>query len=313
MPPSQPFQFPATKLEAFAVQADSEAPRSLGRFFVDPQNHTVEYSISPEMESYGLAIHGFAPRGWATGPLLQLPAGQLNGVWDYPSHETRNVLAGLAYLKAVPLQEGATTVRAQIEPTSRETPQFEDFVSTTFIAGECQGAMSVFGKFENVMMDMEPAQVIIARTPARELPDGRREQELGCALRVGGSDIPGLGRVEIGMYGDRNPGYIISMHPGSDFPARMTLDVRKSYITTAGTFYRDNEEFVAENIPRFPPFGVRFTPVEPIAPLREAATGEIVGQIHLHWLVPLCYVDPSVFPSPAVTRAQFWEDPSGLG
>lgn len=312
MPPSRPFQFPTAEFEALTMQTDYEAPRSMGRFLIDPQKHTVEYTLSPELADHRMAIHGFVPRGWATDLLLQLPEGQLNGVMDYPSHETRNILAGLAYLKAIPRQEGAIPIRAQIEPVSRDVPQFEDFVSTTFMQGACQGAMTVFGRFENVLMNMEPAQVIIARTPARELSDGRREQELGCALRVGGSEIPGLGRVEIGMYGDRNPGHIISMHPGSDFPARMTLDVRKSYVTSAGTFYRDNEEFVAENIMRFPPFGVRFSPVEPIAPLRDAATGEIVGQIHLHWLVPLCYVDPSVFPS-KTTRDQFREDPLGIG
>jgi hypothetical protein len=291
-----------------SVSAASESD-ILARFVVNPHENTVTYTLSAEAAaSSSVHVHGYVPRGWITDPLMQLSEGQRTGSWNYPQGDEKNILAGLAYLTIRSKNGQARVMRAQIERVSLPEPSFEEFVTVTMLAGECQGKMTVFGLLDDVPMKMEPAQVILARTPARQLADGRRDQEIGCAIRVGGADIPGVGRAEIGMFGDRNPGHIVSMKPGSDFPARMTLDVRKSYITPAGTFYRDNEEFFADNITRFPPFGVKFTPVEPIAPLRNARNGEIVGQIRLEWLVPLCYVDASEFPSKAIARATIEEE-----
>lgn len=293
-----------------AIPTAIKSMDGIGKFAVNTLDKVVTFELDPQLESYKVAIHGFVPRGWKTDRLVELEPGQKNGTWNYLRSQEKNILDGLAYLSIRAEGSESPEFTAQIEPDFREEPKFEDYVSITAMAGACQARMTIFGQFEDVEMVMEPAQVIIARSAAVTRSDGRREQEIGCAIRVGGAYIEGIGRVEIGMFGDRNPGKIISMTSKSDFPARMTLDVRKSYISPAGSFYRDNEEFAADGIKRFPPFGVKFYPTEPIAPLREARTGKIVGQINLGWLVPLCHLDPgeTEFPSKAVASARFEEE-----
>jgi hypothetical protein len=86
-----------------------------------------------------------------------------------------------------------------------------------------------------------------------------------------------------------------SLTAESDFPAGMTLDVHKRYLTPLGNFYTDSEQFVAENIERFPSFGVRFKPIVENAPLNHEATGKEVGYIKLGWLVPLFHLDRADF------------------
>jgi hypothetical protein len=276
--------------------------RTLGRFVVNPYDNTITYTLPRGLvsEDVELHIHGYVPRGWITDSLVKLPAKERVGVWHYPEEQEKNILAGLAYLRIQTKSGQEKAFRIQIEPINLPPAKFEDFVTVTPMAGACQGNGTIRGVVEDQPLIMEPAQVIIARSAARETEDGRREQEIGCAVRVGGAFLPGVGKIEIGMFGTNNPGRIVSMQKGSDFPARMTLDVRKHYMTPFGTFYRDKEEFVAENIMRFPPFGVKFTPIEPIAPLYEEKTGEIVGEIKLGWLVPLCYLDASNFPPRAL-------------
>jgi hypothetical protein len=285
------------------------AAESAGRFQINTVDKTVSFDLTRELAPYQVSIHGYVPRGWTTDPLFQFEPGQVSGTWNYPRGQEKNLLAGLAYLSA---RRGSQVLSAQIEPEHQEAATFEDYVTITAMAGDCQARMSLFGQFEDVDMKMEPAQVIIARSAAITRSDGRREQEIGCSIRVGGAQIDGIGRVEIGMFGNQNPGRIVSMVPGSDFPAQMSLDVGKSYITPMGEFYRDNEVFAADGLMRFPPFGTKFYPIEPIAPLRNARTGDIIGQIKLGWLVPLCYLDPSEseFPSEAVANASFDEEPN---
>ncbi|HVZ41205.1 MAG TPA: hypothetical protein VHI13_18135 [Candidatus Kapabacteria bacterium] len=276
---------------------------SIGRFIVDPNQNTVTYSLAEGVawDDVEVFVHGYVPRGWITdAPLVQISATERNGTWQYPEESEKNILAGLAYLSIRDKGDGSQRLRVQIEPTEIQSPQFEDFVTITAMAGACQGNITVFGVIENQPLNMEPAQVIIARSAARMREDGKREQELGCAVRVGGANVPGVGRVEIGMFGSNNPGQIVAMQETSDFPARMMLDVRKHYITPAGVFYRDKEEFVAEGIMSFPPFGIKFSPVQEIAPLYEERTGNVVGEIRLGWLVPLCYLDASNFPPKAL-------------
>ncbi|HYG83183.1 MAG TPA: hypothetical protein VD861_22485, partial [Pyrinomonadaceae bacterium] len=169
--------------------------------------------------------------------------------------------------------------------------------TVTRIAGSCQSSLTVNGILTDVPMDMAPAQVLMARTGAVKNAKGRLEQTIGCAVRVGDAKVPGLGRVEIKMFGDENPGTVESMTAKSDFPARMTLDVHKRYLTPIGNFFTDTEQFIAENIERFPPFGVRFKPVVEKAPLKHENTGKEVGYIKLGWLVPLFLLGPDDFPS----------------
>lgn len=282
-------------LETFKVSEE----RSLGDFIVDPYKNTVTYTLPENLVSDNLEvhIHGYAPRGWFTvEPLLKLPAGQRVGVWHYPEEQEKNIAAGLAYLTIQSKDSKEPLLRAQIEPETLPEAKFEDFVTVTALAGNCATSVSIDGLLENQEMDMGSAQVIMGRTAARINDEGIREQEIGCSIRVGAANVPEIGKIEIGMFGSNNPGHIVSMQKDSDFPARMTLDVRKHYLTPLGTFYSDREEFVAENIMRFPPFGVKFTPVQETVPLREEKTGNKVGELKLGWLVPLCYLDASDFP-----------------
>jgi hypothetical protein len=278
----------------------------LARITVDPYANVVSYEFADTVGSATVDVHGYMPVGWVGQRLERLPAGRRAGSWTYAEEDERNLLAGLSYLLVN--ADGGRPTRAQIEEVGAPDPTFEEYVTVTPMAGACQGNGTIVGVIEDVPLQMDPAQVLIGRSPAVELPDGRRQQEIGCAIRVGGARVEGLGDIEIGMFGHKNVGWIQSMQPGSDFPARMMLDVQKSYITPAGTFYRDKEEFVAENIMRFPPFGVEFRPVDPIAPLFDVRTRTRVGHVELKWLVPLCYVDPSSFPSAALTRAALRRD-----
>lgn len=276
---------------------------NLGEFVVDPYQNTVTYSLPESIVSKDIDVNifGYVPRGWVTkDPLLKIPSKQTTGVWHYPEEQEKNILAGLAYLTIQPKDGSTPPLRVQIEPEIRPKAVFEDFVTVTALAGSCQTKVTVDGILEDEPLVMEPAQVIIARTAAQNTENGNREQEIGCAVRVGGAFIDGIGKIEIGMFGTNNPGHIVSMKEDSDFPAKMTLDVRKHYITPIGTFYSNREEFFAENIERFPPFGVKFTPVQETVPLLEEKSGNVVGELKLGWLVPLCYLDASTFPPRAL-------------
>jgi hypothetical protein len=244
----------AATLEGQHLAASMFGIARIGSFIVDTLDKTVTYELPHQIADLGAQIHGFVPRGWATEHIFSIPAGELTGAWHYADWQEKNILAGLTYLSVQPPEQSARSLRAQIDVVQPVQPVFEDFVTTTGIAGSCQGSVTIAGLLDRVPLEMEPAQVILARSAARPGPDGRREQEIGCAVRVGGGQVAGLGRIEIQMFGDENPGHIVSMNPGTDFPARMTLDVRKRYVTPHGTFYSDREEFVAENIRRFPPF-----------------------------------------------------------
>jgi len=295
--------------EMFGAMFSTESA-NLGRFEVNTVDREINFELHETLRDYDVSVHGFVPRGWKTDAIFALEPGRNAGTWNYSRGEVQNILAGLSYVTVKDRSSGEALLSAQIEPAVEERATFEDFVTITAMAGNCQASMSLFGQFEDVPMKMEPAQVIIARSGATTRPDGRREQILGCSIRVGGADIEGLGRVEIGMFGSENPGEIVAMSSASDFPAMMRLDVSKSYITPMGDFYRDEEVFQAEGLMRFPPFGQKFYPVNPIAPLRNARSGEAIGEIKLGWLVPLCYLDPGQdeFPSKAVANATFEEE-----
>lgn len=284
--------------------------QGIGKFHVDTVERIVSFELDPRLADYQVALHGFVPRGWKTDTLFELDAGQTAGSWHYPRGQVQNILAGLGYVSVRDPGSCEPLLTAQIEPEVQAAEKFEDFVTVTAMAGNCKAMMTLFGQFEDVEMKMEPAQVIIARSAAATGPDGRREQILGCSIRVGGAEIEGLGRVEIGMFGSQNPGKIVAMSPEADFPATMTLDVSKSYITPMGEFYRDEEIFEADGLMRFPPFGKKFYPLKKIAPLRNARSGKQIGEIKLGWLVPLCYLDPAEneFPSKAVANATFEEE-----
>jgi hypothetical protein len=276
---------------------------NLGTFILNPYLNTLTYSLPQAMiaEDNAIRLHGFAPKGWSTDPIIELPNNQSTGIWNYPEDEEKNILAGLAYLRITSKTNNTNSFRAQIEPVRKIAEDvFEDHVTINALAGSCNSSVSIFGIAENLPMDMEPAQVIMARTEARLSSDGFRGQDIGCAIRVGGANIPGIGKIEIGMFGSQNPGHIVAMQRDSDFPAKMTLDVRKHYITPMGTFYSDREEFYVENIQQFPPFGMKFTAVNNKVPLREEKTSEIVGEITLNWLIPLCFLNPSSFPPKAL-------------
>jgi hypothetical protein len=291
---------------AFSSMLASAPDESIGKFVVNTVDRTVTFNLHQGLADSRVAIHGFAPEGWLTDPLFRIEPGQT--VWNYKRGQVENILAGLAYM-SVHTPNSDRPLTAQIVPEVQDEPKFEDYVTLTAMAGECQGRMTLNGHFEDVLMELEPAQVIIARSGATTNANGLREQILGCSVRVGGAHVEGLGRIEIGMFGKQNPGRIVSETPSSDFPAKMTLDVSKSYITPFGDFYRDNELFEAGGIMRFPPFGTKFHATDPIAPMRNVRTDEVIGHIKLGWLVPLCYLDPEEeFPSKAVATAEFEEE-----
>jgi hypothetical protein len=267
----------------------------------DTTSKAVSLTLNPSipLDDVTLAVHGFAPRGWRTDPIASLPLTKASatGVWNYTEAQEENILAGLSYLLVRSRKDGTLVLRAQIEQVERPEAKLEDHVTLTGLAGRCQSRISIDGILNDVPMDMAPAQVLLARTGASRNKEGRLEQTIGCAVRVGDARVPGVGRVEIQMFGDENPGSVESMSAESDFPARMTLDVHKRYLTAFGTYYTDTEQFVAENIERFPPFGVRFKPMIERAPLKSEQTQQVVGHITLGWLVPLFHLDRSDFPS----------------
>lgn len=246
-----------------------------------------------------ITLHGFVPPGWRTDVISTLPLTKKtpNAVFNYTEAQEKNILAGLSYFLVRSKVDGKVITRAQLEPTKPETPRLEDHVTLAKLAGSCQSSLTITGLLTDVPMDMGPAQVLMARTGAVRNAEGKLEQTIGCAVRVGDATVPNVGRVEIQMFGDDNPGKVESMSPKSDFPARMTLDVHKRYLTPFGNFYTDTEQFEAENIERFPPFGVRFKPIVENAPLKNEKTGEEVGYIKLGWLVPLFHLEPQDFPS----------------
>lgn len=284
-------------------------PERIANLTVNTEEKIIKYEISNAIKGRRIAIHGFVPRGWKSDILFELDSNKMYGQIEYKRSQEKNILDGLMYISAESENE-EEIIFAQLDAESDVEPSLENYVTINAMAGNCAASITIFGIMEEVEMKMEPAQVIIARSAAVLRSDGRKEQEIGCAIRVGGANIAGLGRVEIGMFGNQNPGKIISMKPGSDFPVEMSLDVGKSYITPMGDFYRDNEVFRADGLMRFPPFGVKFFPVEPIAPLRNARTGEIIGEIRLKWLVPLCNIDPAEeeFPSKEIANATLIED-----
>lgn len=292
---------------AFSTVLASGPAEGVGEFVVNTVDKTVTFSLHKGLAESRVSVHGFVPEGWLTDPIFTLEPGQTSGVWNYKRGQVENILAGLAYVNVRTPSDHLLT--AQIVPEVQDEPKFEDFVTLTAMAGQCQGEMTLNGHFEDVRMELEPAQVIIARSGASINEDGRRQQILGCSVRVGGAHVKGLGRIEIGMFGRQNPGLIVAETPDSDFPAKMTLDVTKSYITPFGDFYRDNELFEASGIMSFPPFGKKFFATDPIAPIRNVRSNEVIGHIKLGWLVPLCYLDPEEeFPSRAVANAQFEEE-----
>jgi hypothetical protein len=284
-------------LEGPSIMLANVPEPQIGRFVVDTHEHTVTYRLLEPLTRSHLEIRGFVPRGWASAPLHTIRQGEQEGVWKYEEWQEKNILAGLAYLSFKAPADGAPVLRAQIEPTVRPTPTLEDFVTTTGLAGACETFISVMG-LERTPVQLEPAQVILARSAARDAGDGRREQDIGCQIRVGGAQIEGLGKIAIEMFGEENPGHIISLQAGADFPARMTFDVRKRYMTPYGNFYSDREQFTAD-IPSYPPFGTKFAPINADVPLRDEKSDQIVGQVHIGWLTPLCYLDKQNFPPKA--------------
>jgi hypothetical protein len=281
---------------------NADAPRqSLATLIADTDAKAISFQLAPwiPLDDSIITIHGFVPPGWRTDTIGTLPLTKEipNGVFNYSETHEKNIMAGLSYFLVRSKTDGKVITRAQIEPSKRETPKLEDYVTLARLAGNCQSSLTIRGFLTDVPMEMAPAQVLMARTGAVRNAEGKLEQTIGCADRVGDATVPQVGRVEIQMFGDENPGKVESMSAESDFPARMTLDVHKRYLTPLGNFYTDTEQFEAENIERFPPFGVRFKPVVENAPLKDEKTGEEVGYIKLGWLVPLFHLDPEDFPS----------------
>jgi hypothetical protein len=275
--------------------------QSIADLVADTNSKAISFQLAPwiPLDDVIVSLHGFVPPGWRTDTIGTLPVTRATptGVWNYSEAQEKNILAGLSYFLVRSKVDGSVITRAQIEPTDREDPKLEDFVTVTGLAGSCQSALTIDGMLTDVPMDMGPAQVLMARTGAVRNADGKLEQTIGCAVRVGDAKVPGVGRVEIQMFGDQNPGKVESMTDQSDFPARMTLDVHKRYLTPLGNFFTDTEQFVAEDIERFPPFGVRFRPIIENAPLKHENSGKEVGYIKLGWLVPLFHLDRADFPS----------------
>jgi hypothetical protein len=284
-------------LEGPSIMLANVQTPQVGTFILDTLEHTVTYRLAEPVTKGHLEIRGFVPRGWASAPLLTIRQGEREGIWKYEEWQEKNILSGLAYLSFKAPGNAAATLRAQIEPTQRPRPKLEDFVTTTGLAGACETFISVMG-LDRTPVRLEPAQVILARSAARDAGDGRREQDIGCQIRVGGAQIDGIGKISIEMFGEENPGHIISLQAGADFPARMTFNVRKRYMTPYGNFYSDREQFTAD-IPSYPPFGTQFVPINADVPLRDERTDQIVGQVHLGWLTPLCYLDKQNFPPKA--------------
>jgi hypothetical protein len=275
--------------------------RSIAAVVADTDFKALSFEFAPwiNLDDVSVSVHGFVPPGWRTDALASFPIGKTTstGVWNYSEVNEKNILAGLSYFLVRSKANNAVLARAQIEPLERPAPKLEEFVTVTGLAGSCNSSLSIAGFLNEVPMEMSPAQVLLARSAAVRNPEGRLEQTIGCAVRVGDAQVPGVGRIAIQMFGDQNPGKVESMMSDSDFPARMILDVHKRYLTAFGNFFTDTEQFVADNIERFPPFGVRFKPIVEHAPLRNEVTREEVGYIKLGWLVPLFYLDRSDFPS----------------
>lgn len=281
---------------------------SIGTFTVDTETHSVAYELNPDMvggKRNVVRIHGWAPAGWDSKPLLEInPNRSLSGVWHYRPEDEANVLDGLAYitLSGQGRQRGET-VRAQIEPGDRAVMRFPEETGLMTMAGTCNVATSLSGVVENAVAQMDPAQVRMERSaPGDRDKDGLRDITLAVQVRVGGGYVPGLGRMEVELINDKNPGFVEALSPDADFPARMTMTIAKRYITPVGTFVGEAETYTAI-VHSLPPFGVELTPTSDSLRLFDEKTGEVVGTFRPGNVIPLFHVAESKFPGPLAGTA----------
>ena len=288
----------AAQLSMTAELASPEsALSSLATFVLDTDAHTLSYELAPEVrEQRGVnaRILGFAPPGWDAKTLVEVPRSG-SGVWQYPPVEEENILDGLAYLT---VNLGGETVRAQIELVDKPVSQFPNDVATVDMAGTCNSpTISITRVAEHARVDMQPAQVRMIRGASRDSDhNGLRDVDLNVAVRVGGAYVEGLGHIDVEMLGDHNPARVEALQRGSDFPAVMTMTLRKRYITPVGTFVGETEYYRSNPIDRFPPFGSELLPVNASIRLLDEKTGEVAGELTLGPITPLYHVHPSVYP-----------------
>lgn len=275
---------------------------TIGTFEIDTDSNLLRYEINPDLvddEDLTVTIMGFAPSGWQGTPLLSITGDALpaSGIWHFSEVQQKNLVAGLAYVDGRSTRNPDERFRAQIRPRIPIPNTFPARPGTVFTAGGCQGRVTIFGVVDDVIIDMDTAQVTLVRgAPADTDGDGRRDVAITVEVRVGGGFIPGVGRVDVEMFGEASPALVEALTPDADFPARMTFELRKRYTTAFGTFISETEVYLAPSISSFPPFGQKLYPTQSQVRLLDEKTGRHVGNLVPGTIVPLFYLDRSTYP-----------------
>lgn len=243
-------------------------------------------------------LHGFAPAGWETGssPLATISVDRLRDGWDWSfgKEYQRGVAAGLAYLKLPAQALTGGVLRAQLVPRAEEEETFPEIPGSTEMAGGCHGKLVIAGTKDTLDVQFEPAQVRIARG-APETVDGKRTVRLGIEIRVGGAFVPTVGSVDVEVLPEVNPGSVVPLGEDSDFPATMTMRIRKRYVTPVGPLLGEVEEYAGE-IKSFPPYGAALEPVTKKVKLFNEDSGQEVATFFPGTVTPLFPLDPMDFP-----------------
>jgi hypothetical protein len=287
--------------EKIALTSQTEKGQ-VGTFTVDTDAHLVTYELNPDVvgKKSVVRIHGWAPKGWDSRPLLEInPGRSLTGVWRYRPQEEPNVLSGLSYVTVTPVGRKQVSLRAQLVQEESAVAQFPMEPASMTMAGTCHlPYLAIANVVNGSEAQMEPAQVQMFRSaPGDRDHDGLRDMDLAVQVRVGGGYVPGLGHIDIELINEQNPGRVEALSPNSDFPARMTMTIKKRYITPVGTFVGDPETYSAI-INSIPPYGAELQPQDSLLHLYDEQTGAVVGTFQPGVVVPLFYVAPPEFPGP---------------
>ncbi len=281
-PPAPPFHEAAAGAVLLAELGQDDLPAiPIGKFTVDPLAHTLTYELSPLLPwSSDLVahLHGFAPPGFEASRRWQIVAERgSRGMLTYPAADEPNLLAGLAYLKLESNLRPWLNLRAQLRPDPL-SPWFPPEPGVVQVLGICSVQIDVFGFLENVTVDLEPARVTIRRSaPAVDPASGHRRVDLAVQVECAGGHVPGIGHVDLEV--TALAGEVRAQQPATDFPADMTLALKRRYFTPLGPIDTATEHYLARGIRQFPPFGSRLEPQDAKVSLLDAAGNPIGDQV----------------------------------
>jgi len=162
--------------------------------------------------------------------------------------------------------------------------------------GACNAQIDIFGVTNGfVDIDIPHANVCIHRSAPTSQGGSPREVQLDVLIEVGSFEVPKVGEVQIIVESGSGTGSVVAQSSSCDFPADMTLQVAKSYMTPLGTFFGGLEVYEATGIEEFPPYGVTFLQTLGDVPLYDQK-GAQVGLFRPLDLTPIGPIDPTEFP-----------------